>query len=176
MEVRYTLTLDEYIEFAVYAYRKSGVGRASYLLVWLIVPVLCTGVALGLWQSFDSAKPIAIGLALAAGVFLIIYPFLYRATIKRNLRAYAEQAGTHGVTGPVTLVLSEDSLTEITETGRSEVKWADMAGIEVVGERTYIYASGTSASVLPRSGFATAVEYEAVRDFALRKLADKVRR
>lgn len=176
MEVRYTLTLAEYVECAFHAYRKARVGRASYVLVWLIVPILCSGVAMGMWQYGGAMRPVAIGLALAAAAFLIVYPFLHRAAIRRNLRACAEQAGTQGVTGPITLVLSEESLTEITETGRSEVKWAEMKGIEVVGERTYIYASGTSASVLPRSGFATAAEYEAVRDFALRKLADKVRR
>jgi hypothetical protein len=175
VEVRYTLTLDEYVECAVHAYRKAGVGRASYLLLWFIVPVLCTGGAMGLWQYGGAMRPIAIGLALAAGVFLVVYPFLHRAAIRRNLRACAERAGTHGVTGPITLILSEDALTEITETGRSEVKWADMAGIEVVGDRTYIYASGASAAVIPRSGFATGAEYEAVRDFALRKLADRVR-
>ena len=176
MEVRYTLTVDEYVAFCLHAHRRSGVGRGSYFVAWVAAPIFCViGASWLLMLNQEVAAMAAVLLVVIGCVFAAVYPFVYRAQVERSVRAYAEKVGTHGITGPITLILSEESLTEITATTRSEVKWANMQGIEEVGDRTYIYITGASAAVLPRFGFEADEDYEAVRDFAMRKLADRVR-
>jgi hypothetical protein len=175
VEVWYTLTLDEYVEFNLYAYRRSGADRRVRLLMWVILPLVITVSAVAVMMSEEAD---AVGTTIRTMVLFAaaaVYPFVHRAMIRRHVRAYANKLGTQGVTGPVKLILSEESLTEITEAARSEYRWADMKEIAEVSDRTYIFVTGLSAAILPRSGFENDKDYEAVRDFAMRKLADRVR-
>jgi hypothetical protein len=66
-----------------------------------------------------------------------------------------------------------DTLVEITEIGRTEVRWENMKGVDDAGDRTYIFVTGMLASILPRRGFDSDEEYFAARDFAMRKLVDE---
>jgi hypothetical protein len=70
------------------------------------------------------------------------------------------------VTGPIRLILSEESLVEITELTRTEARWRDMDGIEEVGDYTFIMVTGMTAAILPRRGFEREDDYLSVRDFA----------
>ena len=85
-----------------------------------------------------------------------------------------KKLGGRGIIGERGLSLSEELLVAVSETFRTEVRWENMTGVEVVGDTTYIFISGISALILPRHGFDSDAEYEAVRDFALRKLAGHV--
>jgi hypothetical protein len=175
VEVRFTVTLDDYVAYTLHVVRKSRVGRGPYLFMWLGLPLLC---ALGaVWALLhlenDKAEAIAFGLVCGAVACATIYPFIYRVTIEHNARTYARNMGARGVVGEITLVFSEESLLEITEVGRTEVQWEHMKGVEEVDDYTYIYVTGAGTSVIPRHGFASEAEYEAARDFAMRKLVDE---
>ncbi|HEY1186881.1 MAG TPA: YcxB family protein [Gemmata sp.] len=175
MEVRYTLTLRDYIAFLLNRIRKSGVGRGWYFFWWALLPLLCvSGIVWAFQLDDDNAHPFAGILALTGIFFAIIYPPVYRASLERNLRAYAKKMGTQGITGPITLVLTEELFVEITEAIRSETRWETMKGMEEVGDYTYIFVTGALTAILPRSGFDTDEAYHAVRDFVRRKLADRV--
>ncbi len=78
-----------------------------------------------------------------------------------------------GMIGPITLILSEDRLVEITETTRSEMRWEDMKGLDVSVDYTFIFVTGLSAAIVPRLGFDSDNEYEAVRDYAIARLKDQ---
>jgi len=177
VEVHYTLTQDDYIAFSLYAYRKSGVSRPAFLMRWVARPVLFAMSAVVLWQLGEGVtRLLAFFLVFGGIAHLILFPFFYRARVESGVRKFVEKMGTAGVTGDITLILSEETLTEVTSSTRSTARWADMVGIEDAADRVYIYITGISASVIPRSGFESDEDYEAVRAFALRKLADRVRK
>jgi hypothetical protein len=105
--------------------------------------------------------------------WLVIFPSRYREGLALNTRRFVKKLGGRGIIGERGLILTEELLVAVSETFRTEVRWENMTGIDVVGECTYIFISGISALVIPRQGFDSDAEYEAVRDFALRKLAGR---
>jgi hypothetical protein len=172
VEVRYTVTLEDFVALNLYLTRKSGVGRAGYLTVWLGLPLLCMVGAAQVLQHDN--QPMAFGLMAVAVFTLVIFPSSYRAALARNARAFVKKLGGRGIIGERTLILSEESLVAISETFRTEARWENMTGVDVVGDYTYIFIAGISALILPRHGCDSDEEYDAARDFALRKLADRV--
>jgi hypothetical protein len=83
--------------------------------------------------------------------------------------------GTRGTLGRITLILTAESLVEITETTRTEVRWKDIAGVDEVGEYTFIFITGLSAVTLPRHGCDTDDDYRAARDFALAQVVQRAK-
>ncbi len=172
MQVRYTVSLDDFVALNLYLTRKSGAGRPGYLMVWLVPPILCAAGAVRALQH--DHEPAAILFAAVAVFWLIFLPFRYRDALARNVRAFVKKLGGRGIIGERGLSLSEEMLVAVSETFRTEVRWENMTGVDVVGDCTYIFISGISALIVPRHGFDGDEEYEAVRDFALRKLAGRV--
>jgi hypothetical protein len=168
MEVRYAVTLDDFVVFNLYITRKSGAGRGGYLTLWFGLPILLVLGAVQLVQF--NHEPAAFVLVALAVFWLFIFPSRYREGLARSTRAFVKNLGGRGILGERRLILSEGLLVAISETFRTEARWENMTGVEVVGEYTYIFISGISALILPRHGFNSDAEYEAVRDFALRKL------
>ncbi|WP_420841886.1 YcxB family protein [Fimbriiglobus ruber] len=107
-------------------------------------------------------------LAFGAGLlYAFWFPLTYKSRVEGLLRAHLQKNGSRGIVGPITLILTDDSLTEITEITRSEARWQNIQRVDVSGDYTFIYVNSSSAAILPRHGFDSGEEYEAVRDFAL---------
>lgn len=127
MEVRYTLTLGDYAACCMYEVRNSGTGRRQYLFSWCIWPILCVGcVGVMCWAENPLVQLVAFALAVWAACVTVVFPFTYWPSRERNVRAYLRKKGMRGITGPITLILSDESLVVITETTRAEVKWEKM--------------------------------------------------
>jgi hypothetical protein len=167
VEVSYTTTLDDYVAFNLHTLKHSSSMKWRFRLGWALVPLGCLIAVILL----ASKKP-GLALALAAGgvVYAIVYPLLYPGWAARTVGAYARDLGARGVIGRMTLILTDDSLTERTDTVESVARWQDMKGVDVLADCTYIYITGLSAAIIPRHGFERVEEYEAVRDFAVAKL------
>jgi hypothetical protein len=176
VEVRYTVTLEDFVAFNLYISRKAGVGRPGYLMIWLGFPLLCAAGAALLLQRENG--PLTLGLALGLGGVAAVWPFTfpssYRSALARNARAFVKNLGGRGIIGARALIFSEERLVAISETFRTEARWENMTGVDVVGDYTYIFIAGISALILPRHGCDSDAEYEAARDFALRKLTGRV--
>jgi hypothetical protein len=169
MQVSYTTTVEDFVFFSRYCAKKSATLWAMFLFGWLAVPIIAVGAAVGV-AMIDGLWPISIVIVISGLLFALIYPPIYRAWYDRTIRAYVREKGTRGMIGPITLILSDDRLVEITETTRSEVRWEDMKGIDVVDDYTFIFVTGLTAAIIPRHGFEFGEDYEAVRDFARSKL------
>src|SRR5690242_15680125 len=101
--------------------------------MWIGGTLRCAAGAAGAWQlGGETAESFSIVLGVLTVVYAASYPQAHRATIERNARAYARNMGTRGVVGEIKLILSEESLVEVTEIARSEVRWAVMQGVEEV--------------------------------------------
>lgn len=168
MEVSYTTTLDDYVAYSWHLWRKSGAVRKNFLSDWLFLPALSFVGAAGL---------LACGYVVSAGVcaavavlYVAVYPTMYRRWAKRYIRDYAKEQGGRGVIGRIRLILSEESLVEITELTRSEARWRDMHGIEEFDDYTIIMVTGMTAAILPRHGFEREQDYLLVKDFARKRI------
>jgi hypothetical protein len=167
VEVSYTTTLDDYVALSLHVMKRSPSMRSRFWLGWtLLTLAFLIGAAF-----LVTINPVgAAVLSVLAVAYAISYPFVHRAWVASAVRAYAEDLGTRGVIGRITLILTDETLTERTASVESVARWRDMVGVEVVGDCTYIYVTGLLAAIIPRHGFEREEDYEAVRDFVLAKL------
>lgn len=169
LQVPYTTALDDYVAFNRHVFRKSRTMWVAFVLGWLLIPIIALAIAVGLVLSPDLWL---FGLCAAAFGLLYgaIYPPIYYWWLDWFIRSFARQLGTRGMLGQITLILTDESLTEITETTRSEVRWENVHGVDVVGDYTFIFITGISAAILPVHGFAVRNDYEAVRELAISRV------
>lgn len=173
MEVSYSTTVDDYVTFSLLMWRKSKMGRGVFLASWLLLPVVgLLGAAM-----LVAANGLSVEAMVCLGgvvLYAAVYPAVHRFWLTNHIHAYVKNLGSRGVIGPIRLILSEETLIEITETTRSEVKWRDMQGIEEVGDYTFIMITGMSAAILPRHGFEREDDYYKVRDYARARISPAV--
>src|SRR4051812_29962353 len=112
VEVSYTTTLDDYVAFSVHAFKRSPSMRLRLALAWAVVPLVCWLAA-----ALISGRDAKLAMLVAAGgvVYAVIYPLIQNASLGASVRAYARDLDARGVIGRITLVLEEETLTEITE-------------------------------------------------------------
>jgi hypothetical protein len=166
MQVSYTTTLDDYVAYNRHVVGKSAIFRAVLLIGWLGI----AGVALvsGVLLAFaEDLWPVGLKLAIFGVIYGAIFPLLWWPLLSWLVRAFAKGRGTRGMLGPITLILTEETLTDITETTRSEVKWKNIKGVDVAANHTFIFVTGLLAAIVPRRGFEREEDYEAVSKFAV---------
>jgi hypothetical protein len=152
---------------------RAPVTYARFAVVWVPLTLGLLGLT-GLFRHLQ--LPFEAGACGAAGILCAVgFPFWYRAWVRERVRLFAADLGVRGPTGLITLTLTEDALTWQTETVRFGARWEDMAGVEVVGGNTYINVTAWFVAVVPRRGFVSPEDYEAVQVFAIRKLASRNR-
>jgi type IV secretory pathway TrbD component len=166
MEVTYTTTMDDYVAFNRYLSKRSPQTQTVILVGAFTVAVILILVGAVVALALATWWIVLVGVA-AALLAAAVYGPLFWPYFDRLVRAYAEERDRYGMLGLTTLILSEDGIVEITEVARSEARWANMHGIFVDGDRTYIMVTGMSCALLPRHGFNDPHEYDAATDFAI---------
>jgi len=172
MQVTYTTTLDDYVAFNRHSARKSPVVKANFFLGWFVVPAIAGAVGLALAQV-ENLRPVALFVVVGGLFYAVSYPLVSHWWFDWYIRSYAQGLGTRGMLGRTTLILTAESLVEITETTRSEVRWKDIKGVEETGDYLFILVTGVSAAIVPRHGCEEADDFDAVREFALAQVAQK---
>lgn len=165
LEVTYLAKLSDLVESSMQILMRSQAGRRELVSKW--VGLVGGFTALGLLLLIFLHWVPALACGLNAVCCATLYPVLYSRGKERAIRQYLKSLGTEGVTGPVTLTLTEDTLTSRSETTTTTVRWRDMKGVQDLGDATFIQVNNLSAAVLPRRRFERGDEYDAVRDFAL---------
>ncbi len=165
LEVTYSAKLSDLVECSMQMLKRSSAGRRELGCGW----VGLTGgfVAIGVLLLLFLHWVPSLVCGILAIYFVILYPLIYRRGKERAIRQYLESLGTQGLTGPVTLTITEDTLTYRTETTTTTVRWRDMNGVQDLGDAIFLQVNSLSAAVLPRRRFERGDEYDAVRDFAL---------
>ena len=67
----------------------------------------------------------------------------------------------------VTLTLTDDSVTELTDDGRSEVRWADIIRVDAGRHYTFVYSADKGAVIIPHCRCESDDQYRAAQEFIL---------
>jgi hypothetical protein len=168
MEVTYTTTVGDCVALQRYFLRKVRAARVVDLLGWLLLPAIAVVAAVVLLiEDFWEAGLYA---ALSGLLYAVLYPLIGPLIFDRFAGMCVRQMGTRGAIGRTTLVLTDESFVEITETTRTEVRWEDIHGVDEAGDYTFIFVTGLLAVIVPRKGFCDAAEYEIVRKLVLSRV------
>lgn len=168
LEVAYTTALKDVVACTLRIQQSSPTFKRQYVVGWVVVPVagLVAAVLVFFFVHWLFVAPILV----LATYYAIFYPLMHRRGAERSVRRYLQELGTRGLVGHVTLLLTDETLTYRTETVESVARWADMKGVKVVEDCTYILLSGLQVAVIPRHGFEREEDYAAVRDFVADRL------
>ncbi len=165
MQVTYTTTREDILTCNRHFLWKSPRARKTFLIFWLGPAFIL--VTIGVILVVENRRPLGWALGALGLLHLAFYPLFHQTYLGSLVRASLKDLDMRGVVGQCTLILTAESLVDISETTRTEVRWTDCPGVEIVGEYTFIYVTSMLVVILPRHGFASDTEYETVRDYAV---------
>jgi hypothetical protein len=169
MRVHYTTTMADYVAFNRYFLNRNT--KLRTLLVMSTVGAALLVAALLVFTSPVHDRSITlVRVGVSVVIALASCPLWAPRILDYVVRLVAQQNGTRGVVGPITLELRDECLVEITETTRSEVRWENIQRMDEWGDYTFIWITGLSAAMVPRHGFEHAADYELLKSFARAKL------
>jgi hypothetical protein len=166
METKFTVTLDDFVAFNLHVYQKVGTGRVRVSTLLFVLG--------GGYLTFLAATTGHAVWAVFLGAFTVGYaalsPTLARLSTARAVRRFVATQGGTGIVGPVTAILSDESLTWVSEVQRSETRWEKVIALEETCDHLFILVTPASAAIIPRSAFARHEDFVATRDFVRAKI------
>jgi hypothetical protein len=172
MEVSYDISPEDYVAGLLQLAKQSPIRRRAYIGCWIGVPLTCA-VAAGLILTIGSGAWILLGvfLAIMGPAYAVVHPLRYWVGVENAIRAGLKRAGTRGLTGRITLVLTDESVTMIGKTFRTEARWKDVLRVTDGEDVMTIFLTDLSGIYIPRNGFVREEEYDRVREFVLARVA-----
>jgi len=175
MEVVYNLTAEDFLAFN--RFHLLGTNKTVRWFRRLRWPLMVLGCILfPLWfvpmlmiPLGDNTTQSKYGPLFIVPLLLCLSPLIYHVTIEARLRE-GVRLHAQGVVGVIRLILTEETMTEITESIRTEVHWNHV--LRIIGDEnnTFIFVRPGAAVILPRHGFRSDEEYERARGFAVERL------
>ena len=172
LEANFIVTIDDMIEFNLHALGKNQANIWLYRILWLIVPgfLFFFGIRL-----FLEDRGLLIGVAQVA--FGLLWAFLFWPMIAIFNRWYTRMVVTErtmkATIGPTTIVLDEERVLVRKERYDFSTQWKYVNHVEETQGILYLYLSEMIAVVIPRYRFDRPEEYQAVRDFAFRRVSQE---
>lgn len=166
------LTEDDYYEFNRFHMIKSEFGKKQILKMRIFVAVFIVIVSLGLLFADDFSYESFITLIPLAVILIVVefgYVKLTEMILKLQLKSM-KKSGKMGFDPTSVLEFYDDAFVEITDTVRTEQKYAVVESININnGQILYIYVNNIRAYLLPLSSFETKEQFGDFIDFLKQK-------
>jgi YcxB-like protein len=158
MNLKYTLTADDYLAFNMHYLRTSELGQRqlrSYRLAIAVAAPLIGAVIVGL-LSGRFLGGVAFALPVAAVAWLLAPKLWYRAA-RKQLGEIAQSPGL-GTLGTHTLVLQEDGLCEEADGVVLHASWSAIERVDESAGYAYIFFGLARAYIVPKRLISCQVE------------------
>ena len=150
MEVRYSLTVDDYVAFQEHfattssAIRKQQEQlRAFGALFCLVIALLVIGVVLSDWVGA------AVVAVVAAAAVWFLSPALNRRVVQRSVRAAVVNGGA-GPLGQARLTLGDAGVTEEVAGTTTTVTWEGVDRVDESSDHYYAFTAPAAAIIVPK--------------------------
>jgi hypothetical protein len=151
MEIKYTITEDDYIKFNLYHILNSKTGRKSLKTQRFAVPIVYIIIAYIFANIADIPfLSILIPFALMGGLWSIFYPKYYKNFITRYTRKLIKEGKNDGLLGNHSMSLTDEGIVDISSNGETKVKWAGIIKFQEDDTNLYLYNSSVSAYIIPK--------------------------
>ena len=161
MDVSYRLTTEDYAYFLRHNIRRSEEYKRGPAYWWLM-PTACLSICIAALISTKNKDVALIGIAAGAIWTLSLYLLRYRMALDKWCVSHAEQGFTPGT---VRLTVNEESIVEITNLTRAEVRWNEVCRIEETENYIFIYFSQSQIAIVPKLGFGVPEEYDDLKRY-----------
>jgi hypothetical protein len=166
MEVKYTLTREDFIAYQLFVTRQPGYGMPRTGLVFACVLFFllaaCWFAARG--QTQNTILYLIIGVVFGAGFAVM------RRQQSVRLHRFFDRVGEGSMFGPAVLFLGDQTLTEVTPAARREFRWDRMWRVWDTPDHIFIMVNPLAGLIVPRHSIDPAGAFDAVRDCARAKV------
>ncbi len=164
MQLTYTLTEQDYIDFNLYTFKTSKTMKRGVLRQRIIGPVIFMAASrfaprildIPAWFSY-----LIFGLASIAWV--IYYPKKIEKHLVKTIKKRFEEGDNHGLLAETVLIMDEEGLHFQNDYNESFVKWSVVNKIEESESHIYLFNSSISAHIIPKMAFSSTNEMEEFR-------------
>jgi hypothetical protein len=150
VRIRYDVTVDDLLAFALYQSGRSLRRRGAGGIVWGVAAMLGL-IAVTTTLMGKEAAMVMLPLAVVPIFFILgmLFKVGFWPNTRRTLRRLHEESLPTGATGPHEMELVEDGLVERTPYSERRTPLQGVQRISSDGERTFIYIGPAMAYVIP---------------------------
>lgn len=171
MKLEYSVSKEDYFRYCMYSYDHSDIAKKQVMMVRLVfagVILLITLVAL-FFQLTDNPLLYSIILWIVCAALVANTKRSMRNTNEKQYRKQINDGRGSEFIGDYTLELSEDRLTLLMQSRKSEIDYNAVERVEQDEFCMYIYCGSMSAVLIPLSAFRDSHQREELLDDLKRK-------
>jgi len=148
-EIQYELRERDLLAFNDHQLKNAEKLQKTLRLHQATIPGILSLIAMFVWFYYqDSLTAATIGV-VAAGWGLGA-PYFLKWSTRRRIAAMYTQEEKDRILGEYTLRIESNELVEISKSGESRIKWADVLRIEASKNYAFIFVALDSALIIPR--------------------------
>jgi len=146
MEINYTLTPEDYIQFNLKQFSQSNQLKKS-MMIQLIIPIL-VAIALFLFRLFKKTLTTGFVIFIVAAIVLwpIVYTFFFKRTLRRRLEKITKEKAAELDLGPRKVFIDEHGLKE----EKAILHFQDLIRIEETVGYFFFHQTEDLAYILPK--------------------------
>lgn len=168
MKLNYQLTYNDYLEFNLFHMDNSDEIKKSLLVSRVILSIIIFGVAFLAVRDRNISG--YVFFAVIWLVCMIFYTKYFRAFVKRRIEKLIKEGKNIGFLGNCSLILSDEGINVISDSGEVKTRWEGIERISVDKEHIFIYFGSLAAHIVPIRVFADNSE----KEFFLEALNNKI--
>lgn len=169
MEIYYTLTEDDYMNFNLYHVKNSSTAKKALKIQRLMGPFLYLFFTVLLYLYIDIPSPVLVILFLVlSSLWLFLYPRYFYNHILRSTKKMIKEGANDGLLGEHHMILSDDGIIDLSSNRETKVQWSGVQLFKEDDDNLYLYNSSISAYILPKRDLK---ETDEVRGFILSKMS-----
>jgi len=157
LEVHFSNEEEDLIALHHFLRRRSPNLRNDYYAAWVLVPLALTLIGLlTIWLNWPGERGLVILGALAmvaAALTAVLYPFVYRLLISRQLSGLAREGANLEFFGEQRLVINPREVACYHRHGHWTLYWPGVEAVEETGDHVFILTATWSAIIVPKRGF-----------------------
>lgn len=151
MELKYTLTEQDYINFNLFHIQNSKMATKALKIQRYTIPVLYLVLAYIFATIGDSSYILSFIIFSIFGIlWFVLYPKFYYRTVIRNVKKMMKEGRNEGLLGEHHMLLTSEGIVDNNTTGETKVAWSGIQEVKEDKNYLYLYNSSVSAYILPK--------------------------
>jgi len=154
MELHYTITKQDYVDFNLDYYSKNAVVQRTLLVTRISVAVIVLLGGTMLMYFLKSLTPVSIAVyAILAAVCFLATPWYSKRKVVKNVGRILENANNKQLCGAKTFILRDDGFELKGENEDTKYKYEVVQRTSTDSGHYYIFVDELSALIVPFSAF-----------------------
>ena len=151
MEIRYSLTEEDYLNFNMFHIKNSKTTKRALNMQRFLMPIIFIVLSYVLSKVGNmSFFGLFIALLIVSILWIIFYPRYFYSYVFRNTKKMIKEGKNDGLLGEHLMILSEEGIIDSNSNGETKVTWSGIKTFKEDEHNIYLYNSSVSAYILPK--------------------------